>query len=71
MSTFNVVNLLAAYTELSVTELAMEDDEWKTHVAEIIERVKKRQQKDIDAKWERQRKEKMEQYLALKSELEM
>lgn len=58
-----------AYTELSVTELALDNDDWTEHIAEITERVKKRQQKDIDAKWERQRKEKMEQYLALKSEL--
>jgi len=58
-----------AYTELSVTELAMEDDEWNTHVSEVTKRVKKRLEKDIDAEYERQRNKKMEQYLALKSEL--
>jgi hypothetical protein len=58
-----------AYTELSLTELAMENDEWKEHIAEVTARVKKRLQKDIDAKLERERTAKMAQYLELKKEL--
>lgn len=58
-----------AYTELSIMELAMEDDEWGEHIVEITARVRKRLKKDIDAKQERERNAKMEQYLALKSEL--
>jgi hypothetical protein len=60
-----------AYTELSVFELAMEDDEWTEHIVEVTARVRKRLKKEIDAKETRERNDKMAQYLALKSELGM